>query len=50
MVLHAAFSGNEEGLQRWVGEAQAAGLIGNDHILVVLDLGSLPEGDHYIVM
>ena len=49
-VLHAAFSGNEEVMQRFEREAQAAGRIGNDHILEVLDLGSLPDGDHYIVM
>ncbi|MDQ2647711.1 MAG: serine/threonine protein kinase, partial [Myxococcota bacterium] len=49
-VLHAAFSGNQEVMQRFEREAQAAGRIGNDHILEVLDLGSLPDGDHYIVM
>jgi hypothetical protein len=49
-VLHSAFSGNEEVMGRFQREAQAAGRIGNDHILEVLDLGSFPDGDHFIVM
>jgi serine/threonine-protein kinase len=49
-VLHSAFTGNAEVMQRFEREAQAAGRIGNDHILEVLDLGSLSDGDHYIVM
>jgi hypothetical protein len=49
-VLHAGFTENKEVTQRFEREAQAAGRIGNDHILEVLDLGSLPNGDHYIVM
>jgi hypothetical protein len=49
-VLHAALTGNAEVMQRFDREAQAAGRIGNDHILEVLDLGSFPDGDHYIVM
>src|SRR5215204_1903016 len=49
-VLHAAFTGNAEVMQRFEREAQAAGRIGNDHILEVLDLGALGDGDHFIVM
>jgi serine/threonine-protein kinase len=49
-VLHAGYTENKEVTQRFEREAQAAGRIGNDHILEVLDLGSLPNGDHYIVM
>ncbi|HEY4106533.1 MAG TPA: serine/threonine-protein kinase [Polyangiaceae bacterium] len=49
-VLHAAFTGNAEVMQRFEREAQAAGRIGNDHILEVLDLGILPDGDRYIIM
>jgi eukaryotic-like serine/threonine-protein kinase len=49
-VLHAAYTGNEEVMQRFEREAQAAGRIGNDHILEVLDLGQLPDGDHFIIM
>ena len=49
-ILHAAFAGNAEVMQRFEREAQAAGRIGNDHILEVLDLGMLPDGDRYIIM
>ncbi|HEY5376667.1 MAG TPA: serine/threonine-protein kinase [Polyangiaceae bacterium] len=49
-VLHAAFAGNVEVMQRFEREAQAAGRIGNDHILEVLDLGTLPDGDRFIIM
>jgi serine/threonine-protein kinase len=49
-VLHAQVAQNAEVVQRFEREAQAAGCIGNDHILEVLDLGQLPNGDRYIVM
>ena len=49
-VLHAGFTENREVTQRFEREAQAAGRIGNDHILEVIDLGSFPSGDHFIVM
>jgi serine/threonine-protein kinase len=49
-VLHAGLTENREVTQRFEREAQAAGRIGNDHILEVLDLGTRPNGDHYIVM
>jgi eukaryotic-like serine/threonine-protein kinase len=49
-VLHAAFAGNTDVMQRFEREAQAAGRIGNDHILEVLDLGMLPDGDRFIIM
>src|SRR6478752_7144869 len=49
-VLHASYTGNEEVMQRFEREAQAAGRIGNDHILEVLDIGQLPNGDRYIIM
>jgi eukaryotic-like serine/threonine-protein kinase len=49
-VLHAAFTGNAEVMQRFEREAQAAGRIGNDHILEVLDLGVLADGDRFIIM
>jgi serine/threonine-protein kinase len=49
-VLHAAVARDAEVVQRFEREAQAAGCIGNDHILEVLDLGVLPSGDRYIVM
>jgi eukaryotic-like serine/threonine-protein kinase len=49
-VLHTGSTGNADAVRRFEREAQAAGEIGNDHILEVLDLGSLPNGDRYLVM
>jgi eukaryotic-like serine/threonine-protein kinase len=49
-VLHAGMTANEEVAQRFEREAQAAGRIGNDHILEVIDLGTLANGDRFIVM
>ncbi len=49
-VLHAASAASAEIVSRFEREAQAAGCIGSDHILEVLDLGSLPSGDRYMVM
>ncbi len=49
-ILHAGSTGNADAIRRFEREAQAAGEIGNDHILEVLDLGSLPNGDRYLVM
>ncbi|HEY3236241.1 MAG TPA: serine/threonine-protein kinase [Polyangiaceae bacterium] len=49
-VLHANFTGNAEAMQRFEREAQAAGRIGNDHILEMLDLGTLPSGEYFMVM
>jgi serine/threonine-protein kinase len=49
-VLHAGAAANEQALTRFEREAQAAGRIGSDHILEVLDLGTLENGDRYMVM
>ncbi len=49
-VMHAAATQNEQALLRFEREAQAAGRIGSDHILEVLDLGRLENGDRYMVM
>lgn len=49
-VLNIAAAMSEELVARFEREAQAAGQIGNDHILEVLDLGRLPNGDRYMVM
>lgn len=49
-VLHAGYTGNAEVVQRFEREAQAAGRIGNDHILEIIDLGSFSNGEHFIVM
>ncbi len=49
-VLHASMATDPEVVTRFEREAQAAGRIGNDHILEVLDIGELPGGDRYMVM
>ncbi|HSC87512.1 MAG TPA: serine/threonine-protein kinase, partial [Polyangiaceae bacterium] len=49
-VLLAAAKEGHGVIERFEREAQAAGCIGSDHILEVLDLGSLPSGDRYMVM
>jgi serine/threonine-protein kinase len=49
-ALHAATATNAEAVQRFEREAQAAGRIGSDHILEVLDLGTLPNNDRFMVM
>ncbi len=49
-ILHAASTSSADSVRRFEREAQAAGEIGNDHILEVLDIGSLPNGDRYLVM
>ncbi len=49
-ILHAIAAENPELIARFEHEAQAAGQIGSDHILEVLDLGVLPDGDRYLVM
>jgi eukaryotic-like serine/threonine-protein kinase len=49
-VLHAAAAANTDAVERFEREAQAAGRIGSDHILEVIDLGTLENGDRYMVM
>ncbi len=49
-VLHAGVAENEDAVQRFEREAQAAGRIGSEHICEVLDLGNLPDGDRFMVM
>ncbi|MCC6217494.1 MAG: serine/threonine protein kinase [Polyangiaceae bacterium] len=49
-VLHAATVESGDAVARFEREAQAAGQIGSDHILEVLDLGSLESGERYMVM
>src|SRR4029453_2287675 len=49
-ILHPAAAANVDAVQRFEREAQAAGRIGSDHIVEVIDLGNLPEGDRFMVM
>src|SRR5262245_4041515 len=49
-VLHAGVAENADAVQRFEREAQAAGRIGSEHIVEVLDLGNLPSGDRFMVM
>jgi len=49
-VLHPAIAARGTTVQRFEREAQAAGRIGSDHIVEVLDLGSLRDGSYYMVM
>ncbi|HET9933139.1 MAG TPA: serine/threonine-protein kinase [Polyangiaceae bacterium] len=49
-VLHAEVAANGDAVARFEREAQAAGRIGSDHIVEVLDLGTLPSGARYLVM
>jgi len=49
-VLHAAAREAVGVVERFEREARAAGLIGGDHILEVLDLGTLATGDRYMVL
>ncbi|MFZ5897243.1 MAG: protein kinase domain-containing protein [Myxococcota bacterium] len=49
-VLHAEVASNGDAVARFEREAQAAGRIGSEHIVEVLDLGTLPSGARYLVM
>src|SRR6478735_8578276 len=49
-VLHSGVAATGEAVSRFEREAQAAGRIGSEHIVEVLDLGNLPSGDRYMVM
>jgi serine/threonine-protein kinase len=49
-VLHSGVAQTGEAVSRFEREAQAAGRIGSEHIVEVLDLGNLPSGDRYMVM
>ncbi len=49
-VLKGDAAEDPDAVARFEREAQAAGRIGNDHILEVLDIGVLPDGAHYMVM
>jgi serine/threonine-protein kinase len=49
-VLHAGIATNKDVVARFEREAQAAGHIGSEHIVEVLDLGDLGDGERFMVM
>ncbi len=49
-TLLAGVSSRTDVVQRFEREAQAAGRIGSEHIVEVLDMGDLPDGSRYMVM
>src|SRR3954466_5024649 len=49
-VLHAHVAKKGDALRRFEREAQAAGRIGSNHIVEVLDLGELTDGERFMVM
>ena len=49
-VLHSAVAEKKDVVRRFEREAQAAGHIGSEHIVEVLDLGNLPSGERFMVM
>ncbi len=50
VLIRGAVDAAGEALLRFEREAQAAGQIGSDHIVEVLDLGTTAEGDRFMVM
>src|SRR5271166_5810087 len=49
-MLHGSVSSQPDVIARFEREAQAAALVGSDHICEVLDLGELPDHTRYMVM
>lgn len=49
-TLHGGVSSNPDTVQRFEREAQAAGRIGSEHIVEVLDMGELDDGTRFMVM
>ncbi len=49
-MLHGSVSSQPEVVARFEREAQAAALVGSEHICEVLDLGELPDASRYMVM
>ncbi|MBI4956031.1 MAG: serine/threonine protein kinase [Myxococcales bacterium] len=49
-VLHGEVASNETWVKRFINEAQAAGQIGSEHIVEILDVGMLADGSRFMVM
>jgi serine/threonine-protein kinase len=49
-MLHGSVSSQPDVIARFEREAQAAALVGSEHICEVLDLGELPDHTRYMVM
>jgi serine/threonine-protein kinase len=49
-VLHASLASKQTPVERFKREAHAAGRIGSEHIVEVIDIGSLPSGELFMVM
>jgi eukaryotic-like serine/threonine-protein kinase len=49
-MLHGSVSTQADVVKRFEREAQAAALVGSEHICEVLDLGQLADGTRYMVM
>nr|MBK7066680.1 serine/threonine protein kinase [Deltaproteobacteria bacterium] len=48
--LHAQYASNSDVLGRFLREAQAAGSIGNEHIVDVLDMGRMDDGAPFMAL
>ena len=49
-VLHAEFTGNQEVIERFRREAQAASLIDHENVVDIIDIGQTPGGSLYFSM
>jgi serine/threonine-protein kinase len=48
--LHAQYASNSDVLGRFLREAQAAGSIGNEHVVDVLDMGRMADGAPFMAL